>query len=419
MSFPRRAASAFPVAAIALSLSAADWARFRGPNGTGVAEGSAPTQFDLKKDMAWKVKLPGVGHGSPIVVADRVFVQSAAADGSTRSVHCLNATDGKEAWVHTVAGTPAKLHKKNNLGSPTPCSDGERVYAAYWDGRVVQLTALTLTGKEVWTRPLGEFANEHGFAHSPMVYDGLVYFNFDMQDAADLLAFDAKTGERKWAAKRKGHRACYTVPLVLEAKGKPAELVVGSSTTVDSYDPKSGRVNWSYTVPWPKGDKILRAIGQPVVAAGNVVTYFGEGGSGRYMVAVKTGGSGDVTGTAKAWDLKKGTPYVPGLVAHAGHLYWVTDDGMGGCADAATGQVKWAERVLPKGASSSPILVGETVLVFGEDGVAAAFAASPTWSGEVKKSAVGEPVFATPAVANGRLFVRGGDHLFCLRQPGS
>jgi outer membrane protein assembly factor BamB len=419
MSFPRCLTVVTLIGVVAFAASAADWSRFRGPNGTGVADGPAPVQFDLKEDVAWKVKIPGVGHGSPIVVGDKTFLQSAAADGATRTVHCLSTTDGKEVWAYTVSGTQAKLHKKNNLGASTPCSDGERVYAAYWDGTQVKLTALDMAGKEVWTKQLGEFANEHGFAHSPMVFDGLVYFNLDMQDAADVLAFDAKTGERKWAAKRKGHRACYTVPMIAEKAGKP-ELIVGSTTTIDSYDPKTGKSNWTYTVQWEKaGIKPLRAIGQPVLAGGQVVTYFGEGGSGRYMVAVKDGGRGDVTATAKAWDLTKGTPYVPGLIVRDDHLYWVTDDGLAACADAKTGRTKWTERVLPKGASSSPILIGETVLVFGEDGTAAAFAASPKGAGEVKRSAVGEPVFATPAVANGRLYVRGGDHLFCIRQKGS
>jgi outer membrane protein assembly factor BamB len=415
---PLRLAALVPAVAFAAPLLAADWPRFRGPNGTGVVEGAAPVQFDLKKDAAWVAKLPGVGHGSPIVVGDKVLLQTAAADGSTRTVLCLSAKDGRQVWAHTTAGRAAAMHKKNNFGSPTPCADGERVYAASWDGRVVTLTALALAdGKEVWKRTLGEFANEHGFGHSPMAHDGAVYFNFDHQDSAELLAFDAKTGEPRWAAKRKGHRACYTVPLVLDRGGKP-EVVVGSTTSVDGYDPDTGKPNWSYTVPWAKGDKMLRAIGQPVVAAGRVVTYFGEGGSGRYMVAVKAGGSGDVTRTGKAWELTKGTPYVPGLLTHRDHLYWVGDDGMGACADAKTGEVKWSERVLQKGVSASPILVGDTVLAVAEDGKAVAFRADPNGPGELKKSDVGEAVFASPAAANGRLYLRGSAHLFCIPAKG-
>jgi outer membrane protein assembly factor BamB len=399
--------------------TAADWTRFRGPNGTGIVDGVVPTEFTLTENLAWKAKLPGVGHGSPIVLGDKLILQTSAADATTRTILCLSTQDGKELWAHTTAGKPAHMHKKNNFGSPTPCSDGERIYATEWDGTQVNLTALDLNGKELWKKPLGEFANEHGFGHSPMVHDGTVYFNFDQQGEAALLAFDAKTGERKWIAKRQGYRACYTVPMVLERKGKPAEIIVGSTTTVDGYDPKSGKPNWTYTVQWEKGGKPLRAIGQPMISDGHIVVCFGEGGSGRYMVAVKADGTGDVTATGKVWDLKKGTPYVPGAIVYQDHLYWVTDDGIGTCAVANTGEIKWTERVLPKGASSSLLLVGDTLLILGEDGASAAFPARPTWAGEVKKSTVAEPVFATPAAANGKLYIRGRDHLFCIQRKGS
>lgn len=394
---------------------AADWPRFRGPNGTGVVEGTVPTQFDLNADVAWKAKLPGVGHGSPIVVGDKVFLQAAAADGSTRTVLCLSAKDGSEGWAYTTSGKTAKTHKKNNLGSPTPCSDGERVYAAEWDGSQVNLTALNMKGEKVWRRPLGEFHNEHGFGHSPVVYGGTVFFNFDHQDSAELLAFDAKTGEPKWTAKRKGHRASYATPFVREAGGR-AELVVATTTSIDGYDPATGKANWSHPVAWENPAKKLRAIAQPVLAGGQVVMATGDGDGSRYMLAVRPDGPT----AAKAWELKKNLPYVPGPLVSGDHLYWVGDDGKAGCADVKTGEVKWSgEQVLPKGVSSSPLLVGSTILAFGEDGTAVAFDASPKGPGVGKKSNLGEPVFATPAAADGKLYVRGGTHLYCIRKKGA
>lgn len=393
-------------------LPADDWPRFRGPNGTGVADPKTPTNFDAKTDLLWKAKLPGVGHGSPIVVGDKVFLQAAAADGSTRSLVCLSAKTGDQVWAKSLDAKSAKTHKKNNLAASTPCSDGERVYTTVWDGTGVSLVAYDLKGEKLWEKGLGSYTSQHGYGNSPLVVGGLVVVNFDQDGAAELVAHDAKTGEQKWKAERKAHRATYTTPFVIEKEGKTAELIVGSTTSVDSYDPLKGAANWSFTVPWPT-DKKLRAIGQPVLAAGNVVMATGDGDGSRTMLAVKTDGKGDVGKDGQAWRLTKGTPYVPGLLVKGDYLYWVGDDGVAGCADANTGKVQWTARVLDEAVSASPLLVGDTVLAVGEKGTAAAFKADPKELGDVTKSEVGQPVFASPAAAGGKLFVRGSTHLFC------
>ncbi len=399
---------------ITLPCSAADWPRFRGPNGTGVVEGRVPTQFDLKTDVAWKAKLPGVGNGSPIVVGDKVFLQAASDDGSGRMIVCLSAKDGSEVWTYTAAGKAAKTHAKNSLASGTPCSDGERVYAAFWDGAAITLHATDTSGKKAWAVPVGPFKSQHGAGHSPVVVNGVVVFNYDQDGGAELLGFDAKTGERKWAVKREPHRACYSTPFV-RADGGKTELVVATTTTIDGYDPATGKANWSHPVAWDNPAKKLRTIAQPVWAGGQVVMTTGDGDGSRYMLAVRPDGST----AAKTWELKKNIPYVPGPLVSGDHLYWVGDDGKAGCANIKTGEVKWsAEQVLTTAVSASPILVGDTILAFAETGKAVAFDASPKGPGDGKKSDLGEPVFATPAAADGKLFVRGGTHLFCIRKKG-
>lgn len=398
------------------ALPAADWSRFRGPNGTGVADPATPTRFALTTDLTWMVKLPGSGHGSPIVVGDRVFLQAASDDGATRSLLCLSTADGKVVWEKKVVeGKAGKIHKKSSNASGTPCSDGERVFNVVWDGTGLTITAHDLKGNELWKKGLGSFASQHGFGHSPITTGGLVIFNYDQDGAAELVAHDAKTGEQKWRVERKPHRASYTTPILIEKDGKAAEVVVATSTSVDGYDAASGKANWSFTVPWADPNKKLRAIGQPVLAGGNVVMFTGDGDGSRAMVAVKAGGTGDTSKNGVAWELKKGTPYVPGGLVYEDHLYWVTDDGQAACADPKTGKVKWSER-LPglKSVSASPILIGGTVLVVGEDGKAVSFKANPKELGEVEKSDVGEAVFASPAAAGGKLFIRGGTHLFCV-----
>ena len=408
--------AALLAAALALAAPApsADWPRFRGPNGTGVADPATPTRFDVKKDVVWKVKLPGVGHGSPIVVGDKIFLQAAADDGSSRSLVCVSTKTGEVLWAKVLDGKAAATHKKNNLASGTPCSDGERVFTVVWDGTGLTMLAFDLKGEKLWEKGLGGYSSQHGFGHSPVVYGGLVYFNNDQDGVAEVVAHDAKTGEQVWRAERKAHRASYTTPFAVEKDGKAAEIVVASTTSIDSYEPLKGGVNWAFTVPWPTAKK-LRAIGQPMLAGGNVVMLTGDGDGSRTLAAVKAGGSGDVSKSGLAWKLTKETPYVPAAVLLNDHLYWVGDDGIAGCADAKNGGVKWSgERVFSKGVTASPILVGDTVLAFSEDGKAAAFKADPKERGEVTKSDLGEGVFATPAAAGGKLFVRGTTHLFCI-----
>ncbi len=394
------------------SLHAADWTRFRGENGTGHAEGEYAVPFDTTKNLAWKVTLPGIGHGSPIVVKDRVFLQVAKKDGSGISLVCINAAKGDVEWSKGIDIKPGKFHKKNNMASSTPCSDGERIFMVCWDGEGLNLLAYDFKGTELWNKPLGKFASEHGAGHSPMTTDGLVIVNFDQDKKAELMAFHAKTGDLKWTTKRDGHRASYTVPFLRPTGKDTKELVVGSTTALTAYNPLTGKANWEYKLKWPDG-KPLRAIGQPVDADGHILLYTGEGGTGRYMVCIQP----TATGTPKLdWDTKKGTPYVPGAVVVKDHAYWVSDDGIAGCMNVATGKMAWSDRLLAKGVSASPILLGDQLLVIGEDGVCASFKATPTALEKTSGAPLGEAVFASPAAANGMLYIRGAETLWCLKK---
>jgi outer membrane protein assembly factor BamB len=416
----RIAAGLIGTALLFANAAAADWARFRGTNGNGQAEAGTPLQFNVKSDLVWKTKIPGVGHGSPIVVKDKVFLQTSTPDETGRLLMCINAKTGKEEWSKQVAGHKQKMHKKNSGASSTPASDGERVFVSVWDGDAIALMAFDFTGKELWSKPINKYSSQHGAGHSPMSYDGMVYLNFDDDVSAKLVAFDATTGEQKWSQPRKIERASYTTPFMLGTPGQGISLILGTTTTVDSYDPKTGKVNWSYNVKWTAG-KPLRAIGQPILAGGNIVTYFGEGGSGRYMVAVKPEGKGDVSTKNTAWELreKDKTPYVPSLLTKGDHIYWVNDTGFAGCQDAKTGKIVWYERLFPKGVSASPILVGDSIIAIAEDGTAKSFKASPEGLEASGPSQLGEGIYASPAASGGKLFLRGMEHLFCFTGKGS
>jgi outer membrane protein assembly factor BamB len=393
---------------LALSANAADWPRFRGPNGTGIAEGPMP-DIDPAKPL-WKVKIPGKGAGSPIVVDGKIYLQTASADGKTRTLFCVT-TDGNVEWTKDVAGETAKTHAKNSLASGTPACDGKQIYCQWWDGSGVSLYAYDLKGKEVWHASLGGYVSQHGPGFSPMVHDGLVFVNVDDDQHAELVAFDAKTGEKKWFAVRKRERACYSTPFVLQRPGKAAELVLGTTHAITSYEPKTGKVNWEYPIAWPKeGGMPLRVIGHPVYAAGLLVVYCGDGSGSRYMAAIDPEGKKPT----KVWELKKDTPYVPCVLVKGDHLFWIADKGLATCADAKTGKALWAERVFTNSdVTASPVMVDGKMLMISEKGEIAVVKASKEFE-EPAKVSLGERVFSTPAVVDGKVFIRGETTLFCF-----
>ena len=398
---------------LALTLSAGDWPRFRGPNGSGVADGPVPLDLADAKNLLWKVEIPGKGVSSPIVVGGKIFLQSSVEGGTKRAMICLDAA-GKTLWTKYVPGRPPvprkEVHDKNSPASCTPACDGEMVYGVFWDGDAVSLQAYDVAGNEKWSASLGPYKSQHGPGFSPVLHGGLVFVNVDDDVHAELIAFDAKTGNKVWFAPRKSHRASYTPPFLLERPGKPAELLLGTTTAITAYEPATGKVVWNYDVTWPAGSMPLRVIGQPVYAAGLVVMACGDGGGARYAIAIDP----EKKAPAKVWELKKDIPYVPCMLVKDDLIFWITDKpGVACCAEAKTGKVLWSERVFGVDVTSSPVMVGDKILMIAENGSVAVVKAAKTFE-VVHEAKLGEAVLSSPAVADGRLYVRGATHLFCF-----
>ena len=404
---------------------AADWPRFRGPNGTGVStDQDVPVQWSDKDGVLWKVPIPGRGNSSPIVWGDRLFVQSAAEDGSERWLFCLNADSGEVIWKKTAPGAAAHTHPKNTLASSTPATDGERVYAVFWDGKGLLLVAYDFkSGDQVWSKDLGPYESEHGAGISPMVYDGRVYVaddqgasqNYDTTAPSTVMAFNAKDGTDAWKAPRKSFRACYSTPFILEAeKGKP-ELIVASTAGVTSYDPAGGAENWNYV--WSFSTHPLRTVASPILADGLVIANAGEGGQGRSLIALRPGGKGDVTKTGLVWKNEKAFSYVPTLLAFGDSLYCVNDDGFASCHNARNGDEKWTKR-LGGHFSSSPVLIDGKIYAANEDGDVFVFEANSREYKQLAINSLGEGVISSPAASNGRLYYRGKENLICIGKPG-
>ena len=392
--------------------AAADWPRFRGPNGTGVStDKDVPVSWSEKDGILWKVPLPGMGISSPIVARGKLFLQSATRDGRQRLLLCLDPATGKTLWTRTIAGSKAHIHNLNSFASATPAADGERVYAAFWDGKDVTLYATDFDGKPLWKYPLGRFRSQHGAGNSPIVHGGKLFYVNDQDGDSFVLCLDAATGRKLWQKPRPAFRACYSTPFVLSRKDGTAELIVATTAGITSFDPKDGAENWNFA--WAFDGMPLRTVSSPIATEGMILATSGDGRGDRHTIAVKAGGKGNVSRTHLVWENKKSFPYVPSLLAQGEYVYSVNDAGIAACYVTRSGKPVWSER-LGSRVTASPVLIDGKVVAAAADGNVYVFAATPSAFKLLAKNALDEEVSASPAVADNRLFIRGRTHLFCI-----
>jgi outer membrane protein assembly factor BamB len=389
---------------------ASNWPRFRGPNGTGIANDRTIPVVWNSNNVLWKVELPGAGNSSPVVWNNRLFVQSSSKDGAERMLWCLDVKDGSTQWVRKMPGKAVKIHKLNTLSSASPAVDAERVYAVFWDGGKQILNAYTHDGNPLWTYDLGDFKSEHGAGASPIPIGDKVYFNNDQDGKAVLYCFDGKTGNVVWSVQRPFHRACYSSPILRSfADGKKPELVVVSTKGLTGYDPDTGSQHWNWEWDF-KTKLLLRTVASPIYQDGIVFATSGDSPAGpRHLVAVRPGDNSP----SLVWENTKDFPYMSTVVAYGKHLYFVNDKGRVGCYETLTGKAAWFE-LLEGDFTSSPVVIDGKVYVANDYGDVYVFAADPASFQLLAKNSLGESVRATPAVADERMFIRGARHLFCI-----
>jgi len=390
-------------------LIGADWPRFRGPNGVGQAEGLTwAGTTPLTKSLLWETPLPGVGNGSPVVRAGQIYLQAASQDGRERQLLRLDAATGRVVWGVSRPGQSAHAHRKNSLASSTPALDDQRIVTIHWDGSQVEVVAYQPDGQVRWATKLGGYVSQHGLGCSPIVEAGRVYVNYDQDGAAELVCLEAASGKILWRAERKAFRACYSTPLVRSRAGGPTECINVSTAGVTVYDAATGKVLQDW--PWKFEGNPLRTVGSPFLVGDDLVIFSGDGGGSRSMAVLSLAGEKPVA----LWEKRRDVPYVPGPVAHTGHLYWVTDGGIASCVDLKSGRLRWSERVFSRPVSASLIGLGGVVLAIAEDGKAVAFKAQPSHWEMLSETDLGDAVFATPAVADGRLFIRTNRRLLAI-----
>lgn len=422
-------------------VGADNWPQWRGPRANGVSSsGSLPTVWSATENIAWKAPLAGLGVSSPIVWNDVVVATSQIGAGSrqpgmhptlvgakdgerglgrsindgtareitnvTFVVEAFSRSTGRRLWDHRIAsvGTLRGVHDKHNLASSTATTDGALIYAWFGTG---QLVALDFQGKVAWQRHLGQdvspFDVNWGAASSPTLYEDLLILLCDHEPKAYLLALDKKTGKERWRAERGDGRTSWATPLVVPGPSGP-ELIVNSSERVDGYDPKTGALLWWADEPnrYP--------CPTPIFHEG--VLYLNRGSRSGPFMSIRVGGRGDVTKTHVQWRVGSGAPYVASLLHYQGLLYMANDGGIATAVDATTGERLWQERT---GGifSASPVAGDGKVYLTSETGEVLVLEAGRSFK-LIARNDMGVRIIASPAVADGQLFLRSDDQLFAV-----
>jgi outer membrane protein assembly factor BamB len=447
--------------------SPADWPRFRGPNGSGVDTASGyPAEFSVNKNLAWKAGVP-YGQSSPIVAGGRVYLT--ASEGGRLLTISLDARTGREQWRGEIRRDhEQKIFRANDPASPTPAADANGVVSFFPD---FGLVAYTYEGKERWRHPIGPFRNFYGMAASPVIADNLVVLVCDQLAGGFALALDRATGQQRWKSDRGAMNVGWATPMVFQPSQGPAELIVLGSTRLDSYYLATGEPHWWLPVgsmgalgtpvlhgesvlvatsgskePWlPPFQEMLtkydkdkdgRLSAQEFSAVPELAEHFGwvDGNSDNFIDAkewaeARALGSGEfgaisirpavargqLSGGAVAWRFQKNLPYIPAPLVYRDIYYMVRDGGIVTSLDAATG------RLLKEGRSreamgeyfASPVAADGKVFLASGEGKVTVLKAGGEWE-VLAVNDLAEEIHATPALSEGRIYVRTRGTLYCF-----
>ena len=388
-----------------------DWTRFRGPNGTGVADNiSMPS--DPTAAISWRTQLPGLGHSSPVVWENHLYVQSGDSSANRQTLHCIDALTGKELWKRSIDFKSYRIHNRNSHGSATPTVDETGVYIAWGSIGKNQVSKFSHDGEPVWGKEIGGYQCNHGPAFTLIVVGDLLICpmleepprggNAEWEIRARILTFDRMNGEPKWTANKQKGKASFCTPCVI-GKGDKTEIVFcNTADGMFSLNPADGSENWALPV------FKLRTVSSTVIAGDLLVGTNGSGGGGNYLVAVRPGPQPE-----EVYRVRQQAPYVPTPVFKDGLLFLWGDRGVASCIEASTGKLHWRERI-GDSASSSPICVGNEFIGITDSGEVHVIDASKEYR-LAKKFSLGATTRSTPAVANGHIYFRTESELIAIK----
>ena len=448
-----------------------EWPQFRGPGGSGVGATAFPTHFGPSSNVLWKAALPA-GHSSPCIWGGRIFL-TGFADGKLETL-CLNRRDGAVLWRRQIE--PGKIERGaqlSNRATATPTTQGERVFVYFGS---FGLAAYDFDGAELWRKPLTVPVTQHGAGTSPVLAGEMLILNCDQDVGSYLLAVNKQDGRTAWRTERPGFHRGFATPL-LWPSDKPEQVIVPGTLRLVAYNLSDGTERWSvrglpnemvsspvagdgliYIAGWTYGsgvsrmpafDKLLEQgdankDGQltrdeaPGGPAKQHFVYIDADKNGRVSreeyadtarifdesknvaLAIRPGGHGDVTDTHVVWKATRGLPYVPSPLHHDGRIYLVKNGGLASCFDAATGRVFYQEERLGALGDyySSPVAAAGKICAASQQGVVVVYRAGDTLE-VLARNSLDEPVLATPAIVEGRLYVRTQSQLYAFGSNGT
>jgi outer membrane protein assembly factor BamB len=388
-----------------------NWPSWRGPSGDGTSiETKIPTRWDSITNVLWKSLVPGSGHSSPIVWENKLFIVSAIPDSQERILLCYDNNNGKILWQKTVLKAPLEnKHRDNSYASGTPATDGNLIYVSFLDGEDVFVAAYDFTGKQIWVQRPGTFSSPHGYSCSPVLFENKVFINGDSKGDSFVAALNKTNGQIIWRISHDKPAHSFSTPIFREMAGK-MQMIFCGNMEIASYNPDDGSRYWF--VNGPSED----FCSSPVYNTKTGLLLISSAWPQRHLLAIRPDGSGDVTESHVVWQTKKGAYYVPSPVSTDDYLFTTMTNGQVHCIEVATGNTLWVED-LGKQYSSS-VLVNGLVYMPNDEGVITVIKPGPTFEC-VSKNSIGERMNVSPAISNGKIYLRGNKHLFCIGQNGS
>ena len=392
-----------------------NWPCFRGPTGQGlVPAGEWPELWDgvTGDGVLWKTPVPLPGNSSPVVWGDRIFLTAATVE--SQEILCFHRDNGELLWRTRVTAPRAhdvrdlEIFEDTGYAASTPVTDGERLYALFATADIAAVDVID--GGLAWARNLGDPDNVYGLATSLVLHDKMVIFQFDRGgDARDelssLLAIDTGSGATLWSIPREVD-ASWSTPILVETDAG-LELIAAGDPWVISYDLDARAERWR--VRGLSGD----VAPLPIVAGGMVIV------TNEYadMLAIRLGGEGDVTETHIAWRAEDGLSDAPSPLSDGQYVLQAHSMGELTCFDLETGELLWSEDLPSPSMWASPILAGNTVYLFAQDGKCYLMELGKAL--ELRDGgSIGEKISATPAFADGCIYVRSESHLYAIGEEG-
>ena len=401
---------------------AENWPNWRGPTRDGIsAETNLPVEWDTEQNIAWKRAMPAWSGSTPVIWNELIFI-NVAVDDDNLELWCLDRNTGETQWARPLSDGNRRL-RKQNMSSPSPVTDGERVWVMTGTGII---KAFDFEGDELWTRNIpesyGAFGLNWGYASSPLLHGHALYVQvlhgMRTDDPSYVLRLNAETGETVWRVERPTEAVrespdSYTTPALLEYDGT-TEIVITGGDAVTGHALDTGRELWRADGLNPTRNRSYRIIASPVVHDGLIYAPTRV----KPLLALRPGGRGDVLDTNVVWATDNG-PDVPTPVTDGELFYVVNDSGIVFVSDAKTGDPVYGPVRIQTGTySASPVLADGKIYITNEGGMTTVFKTGPTFE-VLAENDFDDYCLSSPAISDGQIFIRTTGHLYAIGERRS